>query len=213
MNAGIFWDLFLMQMLFAFKFIYLVLDLPFWSVLMNCRTAINLAILLNQGGVRPKNVAIICCWCNGRYLQIDFCFFFCENFTHAKDGHVWCMVANLVEPFISLDACKNKELPSTYPVLKNFLKAGIWGDRRKDCREDVGKGAAGSVFVQWRVRIYEMTNWHMLQHDFISSYFNLIQDWTHGTLEFEACKINFPSHPFPISKVWFWGFPWFSEHA
>ena len=31
------------------------------------------------------------------------------------------MVANLVEPFISLDACKNKELPSTYPV-QIFLK-------------------------------------------------------------------------------------------
>ena len=31
------------------------------------------------------------------------------------------MVANLAEPFISLDACENKELPSTYPV-QIFLK-------------------------------------------------------------------------------------------
>ena len=206
-----------MQMLFAlffFKFIYLVLDLPFWSGLMNCRTAMNLTILLNQGGVRPKNVAIICCWCNKGLVMwsrwpITASVFF-----------VWscvCIVANLVEPFIySLNACKNKELPSTYRY--RFLKAGICKDGRKNFSEDVGKGAAGSVFVQWRVRIYEMTNWHMLRHDFPTSsnfifYFNLVQDWTHGTLKLEACKINFHFHPFPISMVWFWGSPWFSRHA
>ena len=40
----------------------------------------------------------------------------------------------------------------------------------------------------------------------ISCNFNLVQDWTLGTPKYEACKINFPFHPFPISKVWFWGF-------
>jgi len=49
---------------------------PYQNIELNCPTAINLAILLSQGGVRPKNVAIICCWRNGRYLQIGFCIFF-----------------------------------------------------------------------------------------------------------------------------------------
>ena len=67
----------------------------------------------------------------------------------------------------------------------NFVKARIWGDGRRNRGEDVGGGATGSVFVQWRVRIYEMTNWDMLRHDFqlhpCSCNFNLVQDPTHGT--------------------------------
>lgn len=63
--------------LFLFLFIYIRLFGPEFTLSIrtrtwNCRTAINLAILLNQGGVHPKNVAIICCWRNGRYLQIFF---------------------------------------------------------------------------------------------------------------------------------------------
>ena len=45
------------------------------------------------------------------------------------------------------------------------------------------------------------------------SNFNIVQDWKHGTPKYEACKINFPFHPFPISKVWFWGPIWSSRHA
>ena len=47
-------------------------------------------------------------------------------------------------------------------------------------------------FVQWRVRIYEMTNWDMLRHDFqlqaCSSHFNLVQDWTHGTPKLKLAR-------------------------
>ena len=91
---------------------------------------------------------------------------------------VWSRVMHGCKPCraVYLFGCVQEQRTAINLPGTNFLKAGIWGDRRKNCREDVGKGAAGSVFVQWRVRIYEMTNWHMLQHDFpTSSNFILFQ--------------------------------------
>ena len=68
----------------------------------------------------------------------------------------------------------------------------------KKWRRRPRRRSRGECFVQWRVWIYEITNWDMLRHDFqlhpFSCNFNVVQDPTHGTPNFKLQdQFPFPS--------------------
>ena len=151
----------------------------------------------------------LACWCLYREAS-GYCRLVCF-----LRGHGSCMVANVVplsRLFIhSFDACRNIELPSTYKTREvSYLTLSF---SHKEFEEKTGEITEKTVAKEQPGVLIAVKDSNLrndeLGHDSrdvpTSSNFMQFQFSNYRTghmeLQIRSCKINFPFHPFPISKV------------